>query len=439
MRYLLLLSTLLFAACADQADTSTDTAAPIEEPAMTAPPPPVEIPEPEPEPQAEDPLANAGTTFNFTPGGPISDEDLANYYVEMECAVDGESVGTMVITFWPEKAPVTVRNFLRYCSEGFYEGVTFHRILRDFMVQGGDPTGTGSGDGTYGTIQGEFSDDAEFSHEYGVISMARGQSPDSASCQFFICAASNASTWNLDGQYASFGKLVSGVDTLEAMANVPTTMSSGGEQSKPTQTVTILRTTIKQGMPDSMETIERPQPDFGGEPAKVTVRHVLISFNGAQRSTETRTKEEAEVLANEILERVKGGEDIDGLIREYSSDPIAEGDSSPGTYSMLNTGAFDVESERAMLDLQERYQTFVQDLQAQRSSGTITTQQFTEQLNEFQQTLQLEAKNYRFVPREQMVSAFGDVAFGLEVGEVGMAAYDPSSSPFGWHIILRTN
>ena len=80
--------------------------------------------------------------FNFEPGGPIADDALANYWVEMSCTVGGEDVGKMSFEFWPEKAPITVRNFLRYCDEGFYDSLGFHRVVRDFMIQGGDRKST---------------------------------------------------------------------------------------------------------------------------------------------------------------------------------------------------------------------------------------------------------------------------------------------------------
>ena len=103
---------------------------------------------------------------------------------------------------------------------GFYDGLTFHRIIRSFMVQGGDPTGTGMGNGPYGTILAEFSDAPERAHGYGVLSMARmGNDENSASCQFFICCDEGPSVWGLDGNYASFGGVTSGLAALEALAS----------------------------------------------------------------------------------------------------------------------------------------------------------------------------------------------------------------------------
>lgn len=184
-------------------------------------------------------------TLDFAPEGTVKDANLDNFVVEMEVAVDGTSIGSMVFQFWPEKAPVTVRNFLRHCQEGFYNGLGFHRIMPGFMIQGGDPKGDGTGQGKYGRIKGEFSTDAKYSHVYGVISMARSQAPNSASCQFFICNASSPSTKNLDGGYASFGQLIWGKPVLDQISKVPVVDNgSGREVSKPTKKVTIARADV---------------------------------------------------------------------------------------------------------------------------------------------------------------------------------------------------
>ncbi len=160
---------------------------------------------------------NAAAKLDFSPGGPISDADLGSYLVKMDCSIGGEDAGSMTFEFWPEKAPKTVRNFLRYASEGFYDGLTFHRIIPGFMIQGGDPSGNGTGSGPHGNIPAEFSSDPKYSHVYGVLSMARGPDPGSASCQFFIC---NANPTHLDGKYASFGKMLEGRETLDKLSSV---------------------------------------------------------------------------------------------------------------------------------------------------------------------------------------------------------------------------
>lgn len=124
--------------------------------------------------------------------------------------------GNFAIELYPHLAPITVRNFLKLCKEGFYNGLTFHRVIPGFMMQGGCPKGDGSGVSKYGTIKGEFSD---LKHERGIVSMARSESPDSASCQFFICFAACPF---LDGKYAAFGKVIEGLDTIQKIEKVKT-------------------------------------------------------------------------------------------------------------------------------------------------------------------------------------------------------------------------
>lgn len=127
----------------------------------------------------------------------------------------------MEFELYPSKAPETVANFVALAEEGFYDGLTFHRIVEGFMIQGGDPEGTGMG-GSDKTIRGEFLANGfeknDISHERGVISMARATNPNSASSQFFIC---HADAKFLDGQYAAFGKMTKGYETLDALAKTP--------------------------------------------------------------------------------------------------------------------------------------------------------------------------------------------------------------------------
>lgn len=128
---------------------------------------------------------------------------------------------TMVAELYPEIAPNTVNNFLALASSGFYNGVIFHRVIEDFMIQGGDPTGTGRGGPGY-SIKGEFSSNGfnnNLKHTRGVLSMARAQNPNSAGSQFFIM---HADAPHLDGAYAAFGKLVSGEDVLDEIASCQT-------------------------------------------------------------------------------------------------------------------------------------------------------------------------------------------------------------------------
>ena len=129
---------------------------------------------------------------------------------------------TMKLELYPEMAPNTVNNFISLVQKNFYDGLTFHRIINGFMIQGGDPSGNGTGGPGY-SIKGEFSgnDFAEntLAHTAGVISMARAMDPDSAGSQFFIM---HKNAPHLDGQYAAFGKITEGLDIVDQIANVPT-------------------------------------------------------------------------------------------------------------------------------------------------------------------------------------------------------------------------
>lgn len=128
--------------------------------------------------------------------------------------IDIKDYGTIRVALDEKTAPITVRNFVRLCNAGFYNGLTFHRIIDGFMIQGGDPKGNGTG-GSDHTIRGEFQENGvqnHLSHKRGVISMARAMDPDSASSQFFI--VHQDSTF-LDGSYAAFGTVTSGMETVD--------------------------------------------------------------------------------------------------------------------------------------------------------------------------------------------------------------------------------
>ncbi len=133
--------------------------------------------------------------------------------------------GDIVVKLRPDVAPITVANFQKLVGEKFYDGLTFHRIMENFMIQGGDPKGDGTG-GSKDTIKGEFSENGvknDLSHKRGVISMARSTPMDSASSQFFIC---NADSTRLDGKYAAFGEVVDGMIVVDTVTAVPKSGSS---------------------------------------------------------------------------------------------------------------------------------------------------------------------------------------------------------------------
>lgn len=149
-----------------------------------------------------------------------------------------ENADVMKAELYPDVAPNTVNNFVSLVKKGFYDGLIFHRIIAGFMIQGGDPDGTGMGGPGY-SIKGEFNYngfDNSLKHSRGVLSMARAQHPDSAGSQFFIM---HANAPHLDGQYAAFGKLIEGEDVLDKIASVDTDYSDRPRKPQVMKTVTV--------------------------------------------------------------------------------------------------------------------------------------------------------------------------------------------------------
>src|SRR6056297_643516 len=133
--------------------------------------------------------------------------------------IEMESGDKIKLELYPEKAPNTVNNFIDLVEKGFYNGTIFHRVIEGFMIQGGDPDGTGTGGPGYG-IKGEFSSNGfenDLKHSRGVISMARAQNPDSAGSQFFIMHADSP---HLDSQYAAFGDVIEGIEEVDRIATL---------------------------------------------------------------------------------------------------------------------------------------------------------------------------------------------------------------------------
>lgn len=161
-----------------------------------------------------------------------------------EVAVLDTTYGKMVIEFFEKDAPKTVENFKKLAREGFYEGTAFHRIIKGFMIQGGDPLSKDPSNPNVGTGSPGYRIKAEFNankHVFGVLSMARSQDPDSAGCQFFICLGDAGF---LDGQYTAFGKLIAGDAVLKKIGDVPTQASRSGEKSQPTERIQVKKVTI---------------------------------------------------------------------------------------------------------------------------------------------------------------------------------------------------
>ncbi len=184
------------------------------------------------------------------PAGASADNGLFDDVTEESENYDEESThpqvkftmkngGSFIIELYPEYAPKTVDNFVELVSDGFYDGLTFHRVVEDFMAQGGCPEGTGFG-GSGMNIKGEFAingfEQNTLSHTRGVVSMARSNSFNSASSQFFICYSD--ATF-LDGQYAAFGKVIQGMEVVDSFLEVERTMGNDNALSKPIDPIVI--------------------------------------------------------------------------------------------------------------------------------------------------------------------------------------------------------
>ena len=167
----------------------------------------------------------SGSGAESTSSQPASDDPYATGTHHVTIEVEGN--GTIECALNANVAPITVANFCKLANEGFYDGLTFHRVIEGFMIQGGDPNGDGTG-GSDTTIKGEFSANGvenPLSHVRGTISMARSSAYDSASSQFFIMHKTNTS---LDGQYAAFVNVTSGIEVVDAIAqNTPVQDSNG--------------------------------------------------------------------------------------------------------------------------------------------------------------------------------------------------------------------
>ncbi|MBQ6387112.1 MAG: peptidylprolyl isomerase [Ruminococcus sp.] len=159
------------------------------------------------------------TAAETTQKATVSSETIDVSALEGDRAIiDVKDYGVITVELYPDIAPKTVANFVKLAESGFYDGLTFHRIIKDFMIQGGDPLGNGTG-GSDENIVGEFKANGfenNLSHTRGVISMARSNDMNSASSQFFIMHADSP---HLDGQYAAFGKVTDGMDVVDKIAN----------------------------------------------------------------------------------------------------------------------------------------------------------------------------------------------------------------------------
>lgn len=152
--------------------------------------------------------------------------------------IEMEDGGIMRAELYPEIAPNTVRNFISLIQKGYYDGVIFHRVIPGFMIQGGDPNGTGTGGPGY-SIRGEFSQNGfknPLNHTRGVLSMARTMIPDSAGSQFFVMTSDSP---HLDGQYAAFGKIIEGIEVADAIVSSPRNANDKPHEDQRMKSVTV--------------------------------------------------------------------------------------------------------------------------------------------------------------------------------------------------------
>ena len=176
------------------------------------------------------PVMNADTILPVDTTGqkifPIRNPENAIVTIETD-------FGKMVLELYRDVAPAHADSFVARTKDGFYNGLLFHRVVKNFMIQGGDPQGNGMGNAGY-YLNAEFN---KLPHQDGTLSMARAPSPNSASCQFFICLARNRATENLDGKYTVFGQLLKGYDVLHQIGEVAVERAASGEISKPVEDV----------------------------------------------------------------------------------------------------------------------------------------------------------------------------------------------------------
>ena len=187
-------------------------------------------------------VCGAGRVHNAATGNASAVGIIAGADVEPgthpTIAIEVANYGTITAELYPEVAPITVANFLKLVDEKFYDGLTFHRIISGFMIQGGCPLGTGTG-GSDENIEGEFSQngvDNPLKHTRGVLSMARAVNPDSASSQFFIM---HQDAPHLDGAYAAFGKVLTGMEVVDAICQNTPVIDGNGSVAKENQPVIV--------------------------------------------------------------------------------------------------------------------------------------------------------------------------------------------------------
>ncbi|HPF13654.1 MAG: peptidylprolyl isomerase [Planctomycetes bacterium] len=370
-------------------------------------------------------------------GLPLSVEALAPFHVVLETSIDGEALEPMVLKLWPEAAPQTVRNFLRLCRSGYYDGLGFHRILSYFMVQGGDSAGDGSGSSPFGTVPGEFHSDPAFRHRYGVISMARGNDPNSAGAQFFLICRDGPQAWSLDGRFASFGELVAGASALERIALVPVERGPSGEFSAPTQRVQITHANVLSGPAPKGEPVIAPEraADRWGPPNTVHIQSLWLATETTQPAR-NRTLDEAQALAESLRERLVRGESLDDLVRAYSEDPVQIGQENPVGFTFAAEGSHPTRGLRAVYEKQQHLHEAFAQLQTEKANGVLDSQQAVLERDRLTVELQRTVRSSIAIPRAEQRS-LADAAFELRVGESQVLLPAPGQGRQGVYLIKR--
>ena len=381
--------------------------------------------------------AGTRTSLGFELEGAVAEEDLGNYHVVLGIDINGKDVGDLTVELWSDAAPITTRNFLRLADEGFYDGLTFHRIMRDFMVQGGCPDGTGMGNSPYGKLQAEFSDLPERDHRYGVLSMARmGSDDNSASCQFFICCDDGPAHWNLDGKYTSFARLTNGVSTLEAMASVGV-MPAGRETSKPTVPVVIREARVVQGPALKGDIpLVRPGQDgsSGHKSSRVIVQALVVECSASGKPRDP--KQAAELMAG-YQAQIKNGADLMELAAQFSDAGGVRDDVRRAVHRILAPGTRDREGDVAIRELQQSLQETLRVAGERRNNHEITPEQYGEISKGLNRELGEYLTTTRWRPANEFPPGFVAVALDLEVGETRLVEFDAALAPRGYTLLKR--
>ena len=184
-------------------------------------------------------LMLAGIVLTGCSGNEESSGDIGELGETVRVQIEMENGGIIKLELYPDAAPITVENFVKLAKNGFYNGLIFHRVIKDFMIQGGDPEGTGMG-GAKDKIKGEFAVNGwqnPISHKRGVISMARSRAYDSASSQFFIC---HADSTYLDGQYTAFVMVTKGMEVVDEIAGVATDKNDRPREDVVIKSITVI-------------------------------------------------------------------------------------------------------------------------------------------------------------------------------------------------------